>query len=176
MKPLKRGPVVRKDRQGGEGEGWSMIRNRDWRTEGKAGSGQPVRGRRLRAPEPGRNPGRQGPPRGFGRVGTPGRIANRKRGCRVERQRRFLPGQALKGETPRARRVETYPGDHRGSKASKSAGTAGTQHDPERQSPGVVARGGWVALGGRKTSRERELRREPGVQETGSYSEAGTEA
>ena len=67
----------------------------------------------------------------------------------------ILVVSSSEGKTPRTRLVERYRGDRDGSKASKPAGTARTQQDPEEATPGVVARHGWVALKGKQTSRER---------------------
>lgn len=89
----------------------------------------------------------------FGSV-TP--LANRKRGCCAERRKRSLSCQALKGEPHERARLRKHRGDRDGSKASKPAGTARTQQDPEEATPGVVARHDWVALQGKKTSRERQ--------------------
>jgi hypothetical protein len=58
-------------------------------------------------------------------------------------------------EEPRERARWRHRGDRGGSNASRPAGTAGTQLDPEEASPGGVARRGTVALGGRETSGER---------------------
>jgi hypothetical protein len=68
----------------------------------------------------------------------------------------ILVVSSSEGRTPRARLAEKNQGDRDGRKASKPAGTAGTQHDPEEATPGVVARHDWVALKGKKTSRERQ--------------------
>jgi hypothetical protein len=68
----------------------------------------------------------------------------------------ILVVSSSEGRTPRARLAEKYQGDRDGSKASKPAGTAGTQQDPEEATPGAVARHDWVALKGKETSRERQ--------------------
>lgn len=77
--------------------------------------------------------------------------ADRRRGCPDREIRRSLPGQALKGETPRAR-PERDRGGRRGSKASGHVRSAGTQHDPGEACPGLVALVGKVALRGEETS------------------------
>jgi len=62
--------------------------------------------------------------------------ANRRRGGAAERRRRHLSGEALKGE-PRGRARLRYTGEaDAGSKASRRAGTARTQHDPGGGMPG----------------------------------------
>jgi hypothetical protein len=66
----------------------------------------------------------------------------------------ILVVSSSEGRTPRARLDETSQGGSDGSKASKPAGTARTQQDPEEATPGVVARPYRVALKGKKTSRE----------------------
>jgi len=84
------------------------------------------------------------------------RNANRKRG-KLRREATAIPVvSSSEGRTPRARLAETRQGDRDGSKASKPAGTARTQQDPEEATPGVVARHDWVALKGKETSRERQ--------------------
>jgi hypothetical protein len=82
-----------------------------------------------------------------------------------------LPCQALKGEPHERARLKNR-GDRDGSKASKPAGTAGTQQDPEEATPGVVARRDWVALKGEQTSGEQKTP-EDGVAAAGQDSEAG---
>jgi hypothetical protein len=66
----------------------------------------------------------------------------------------ILVVSSSEGKTPRARLDEKGQGGSDGSKASKPAGTARTQQDPEEATPGVVARPIRVALKGKKTSRE----------------------
>jgi len=66
----------------------------------------------------------------------------------------ILVVSSSEGRTPRARLDETSQGGSDGSKASKPAGTARTQQDPEEATPGVVARPYRVALKGKETSRE----------------------
>ena len=100
---------------------------------------------------------------GLGAGGSRERESQEGKGCREAN--RSSQGEALKGETPGARLVERYQGDRGGSKASKPAGTARTQRDPEEATPGVVARCEVVALWGRGTSGERctrEVRASPG--------------
>ena len=55
------------------------------------------------------------------------RLANRKRGCSVERRQRSLSGYALKGLKPRERTwLKGYQGARRGSKASRRMVSART--------------------------------------------------
>jgi len=75
----------------------------------------------------------------------------------LRREAKAIPVvSSSEGRTPGARPDETNRGDRGGSNASKPAGTAGTQQDPKEATSGVVARHDWVALKGRKTSRERQ--------------------
>lgn len=69
----------------------------------------------------------------------------------------ILAVSSSEGRTPGARLVEKGQGDPDGSKASKPAGTAGTQQDPKEATSGMVARSGWVALKGTETSGEQGM-------------------
>jgi len=85
-----------------------------------------------------------------------GKVANRKRGCHIERAWRSLLGQALKGQSPRERTwLKGHQGARRGRKAPRHMVSVRAQRDPGRQSPGVVDLDEWVALWGWGTSGER---------------------
>jgi hypothetical protein len=104
-------------------------------------------------------------PQGCGLGAGGGRGSKSQEGRGRREAYRSPQEEALKGGTPGARLVEIHQGDRGGSKASRPAGTAGTQRDPEEATPGVVARRGTVALWGRGTSGERcthEVRASPG--------------
>jgi len=62
------------------------------------------------------------------------------RGEAAPRGEAILVVSSSEGETPRARPDERIRGDRDGRKASKPAGTAGTNQDPEEATPGMVAR------------------------------------
>ena len=139
------------------------------------GRPHPAEGSKPLKRGPGRESGRDRPkaraclharvPQGFGLGACDGRRCESQEGRGGRKADRSPQEQALKGETPGARPVETHRGDRGGSKASKPAGTARTQLDPEEATPGVVAHRGTVALGGRETSGERctrEVRASPG--------------
>ena len=93
-----------------------------------------------------------------GRTATPFGSVTPQRQSQEGKLRReakaILVVSSSEGKTPRARLDETSQGGSDGSKASKPAGTARTQQDPEEATPGVVARPYRVALKGKKTSRE----------------------
>jgi len=153
-KPLQRGragPSVRA--AAAITDGPSMIRN-------VGNSDRNTSDNRTSALKPKGEGGRYGP----GRREPPNGESVRKRdaasqshGGMLRREAKaILVVSSSEGRTPRARLVEKYQGDRDGSKASKPAGTARTQQDPEEATPGVVARHDWVALKGKKTSRERQ--------------------
>jgi hypothetical protein len=91
----------------------------------------------------------------------------------LRREAKAIPiASSSEGRTPRARPVERYRGDRGGSKASKPAGTAGTQRDPKEATSGVVARHDSVALKGNKP-RESGRHRKTVSRPAGQHSEAG---
>lgn len=84
-----------------------------------------------------------------------GRGSQSQEGKRRREAEATAARSSSEGRTPRTRPVETHRGGRTGSKASKRAGTARTQHDPGNGSPG---NGGSDRLGcvdGERTSRER---------------------
>jgi hypothetical protein len=82
--------------------------------------------------------------------------ANRKKGERRREATAIPVRSSSEGRTPRTRPVERCRGDRDGSKASRPAGTAGAQRDPEEATPGVVARPGWVASWGNRPRESRD--------------------